>query len=160
MSGSDWRKFIGTRGPVIESEYCVSEAAIAHFLEFSENARAEYYGPERIAPPTMLQTAARLDPVWKPEVGEVEPYHLSLQLPLNEPNSIGLSVELEFGVSIRPGDRVHRQSTIADIIPKTLRLGDGFIIVEHIDYWNQSDEWLGRLINSAFRYGSNKADHI
>ena len=141
---------------MVDSEFPVSEATIAYFLEFSENARADYFGPDRVAPPTLLMTATR-GPIWEPGQAEPEPYYLALHVPLEAPKSINLSIEFEFDKPLRPGDRVRRQSTIADIIPKTLRLGEGFIVVEHIDYWNQGGERVGRLINSLFRYTKAEA---
>ncbi|WP_246272007.1 FAS1-like dehydratase domain-containing protein [Amycolatopsis acididurans] len=156
MGGNRWQDWIGRKGEVIESEFSVSEASIAYFSEFSENGRPDYFGSDPIAPPTMLMTATR-GSAWRPGQEVAVPYYFALDVPLDAPHSINLSIEFEFGKPLRPGDRVSRQSTIADIVPKTLRLGDGFIVVEHIDYWNQNGERLGRLTNSLFRYTKKEA---
>lgn len=137
---------------------------ILHWLEATENANPLYWDETVaeeltggwIAPPTMLSVWMR--PLrWKPDQPDdaIRPLELHFQLKdaFGLPEGIVTGNEIEFGVPVRPGDRLRtaqRVREIGDI--KSNRLGTGRPWTIDVTYRNERGEVAGVETYQMFAY--------
>ena len=137
---------------------------IRHWCEATENANPLFWDEEVaeeltggwIAPPTMLSVWMR-PLIWKPDgQGDaVRPLELHFRLKdaFDLPEGIVTGNEIEFGVPVRPGDRLSTRQSVREIgETKTNRLGTGRSWTLDVTYTNQRGEVAGVETYRMFAY--------
>ena len=140
---------------------------ILHWCEATENANPLFWDQEAadeitggwIAPPTMLSVWMR-PLIWKPDEqgASIRPLELHFQLKdvFGLPEGIVTGNEIEFGVPVRPGDRISTTQTVREIGDvKTNRLGTGRPWTIDVEYTNQRGEVAGVETYRMFAYKRN-----
>jgi acyl dehydratase len=136
---------------------------ILHWCEATENANPVYWDEETaneitggwVAPPTMLSVWMR-PLMWKPGEGEsIRPLELHFRLKdaFDLPEGIVTANEIEFGVPVRPGDRISTAQAVREIGEvRTNRLGTGRSWTIDVTYTNQRGEVAGVETYRMFAY--------
>lgn len=143
--------------------YPVSESQIMYLCEMVRDANPRY--PEH-APPTSLLTWCQNRAT---QIG-IDPEHPDVELPEQEAwpqpargtggfqmpqteDVVAVAVVVEFGASIKPGDRISVVSELVDCTPlKKTRLGQGYFVIFRDEFLNQRGEPVGRVTLTAFQY--------
>jgi acyl dehydratase len=139
---------------------------ILHWCEATENANPLFWDEAAareitkgwIAPSTMLSVWMR-PLIWKPgdEAG-IRPLELHFQLKdaFDLPEGIVTGNEIEFGIPVRPGDRIATSQTVREIGEvRTNRLGTGRSWTIDVTYTNQRGEVAGVETYQMFSYQRN-----
>ncbi len=137
---------------------------IQHWCEATENANPLFWDADVadevtdgwIAPPTMLSVWMR-PLVWTPDAEEnpVRPLELHFRLKdaFGLPEGIVTGNEIEFGVPVRPGDRLSTTQTVRDVGEvRTNRLGTGRSWTIDVTHTNQRGEVAGVEVYRMFAY--------
>jgi acyl dehydratase len=154
------------------SPYPVSEAQIGYFCEMARDANPRYTGahPGGItAPPASLmiwcQGRAAQDgldaehpdvdlpgePAW-PYAQTTRPFDFRFP---GTGEVIVQRVRSEYGVPIRPGDRLTATSGIVDCSPRReTKLGPGYFVTYDEVYRNQRGEIVGKILLDGLNYGA------
>jgi len=136
---------------------------ILHWCEATENGNSLFWDEATadeitagwIAPPTMLSVWMR-PLAWKPgDAAGIRPLELHFQLKdaFGLPEGIVTGNEIEFGVPVRPGDRISTSQTVRDIGEvRTNRLGTGRPWTIDVTYTNQRGDVVGVETYRMFAY--------
>ncbi len=142
----------------------VNDVMVRHHLEafewdaphFQDDAAARRAGlPGRIAPCSMYMTFG-MPAYWRSgdaalQPGAVAPFAFgSVPAPGTAMMATGTSVD--FGVPMRPGDRLSAQWRLAALTRKTLKVGDGAFLDFEVTYRNQDGDVVAVERTSVFRY--------
>jgi len=156
-----WQQWIGRKGDVVPGPYPVSIATIGYLAEALEDERlaGQVASGGVFAAPRSFVTITSRVPNWRPKhVTGPESFMQAMLVPLPADSGVNLGVDQYYFAPLMPGDTLSSQSTITEIIPKRMRLGDGFIITENIDHINQKGVVVARTVNTLFRFLKGSAD--
>lgn len=113
-------------------------------------------GKEVVAPPTMMQMWAFRDVhgEYAPGSTDKDVYEVLAKLDgLGFSATVAVSYDQTYHSYLKEGDRVHNYSSIVKITDQTsTRLGDGYFVTEHAEYFNQDDECFGEANVTYFKY--------
>ncbi len=161
MSEEAWKSSIGMEGPINEAGYEASRAGIAFWCEMVEDANPLYWDEEYakssefggiICPPSMLMTLSAQN-YWKPGKTDTSQFPMiGSQVVFEGANwGVNAGTDQENFLPVRPGDKLHYQSKIVDVVPKQFKAGPGILVTEEITYWNQKNEVVAKLRNTVMK---------
>ncbi|GAB5451891.1 MAG: hypothetical protein Hals2KO_22190 [Halioglobus sp.] len=109
-----------------------------------------------IAPPAMMQawTMRDVNMRYAPGSTSAAPYEVFDVLAANGfPGNVAVSYDIHFHRLLREGDRAHHYNTITSISPlKKTALGEGYFVVEHAEFMDQSDTVYAEAYITYFQY--------
>jgi acyl dehydratase len=160
------REWVGRTLDVGPGDTECERGYILHWCEATENANPLFWDEKAageitdgwIAPPTMLSVWMR-PLMWKPgQAYGIRPLELHFQLKdaFDLPEGIVTGNEIEFGVPVRPGDRISTAQTVREIGEvRTNRLGTGRSWTIDVTYTNQRGEVAGVETYHMYAYQRN-----
>jgi len=178
----EWAKpHLGKVSPKMgPSAYPVSEVQLWYWCEMVENSNPLYTDPEYarttrhkgiIAPGPSLMVWTFGHPGQRPDVDD--PTHKPWP-PIKpgeelaggghfEPPGVKYTVATnsvhEYGVPLRPGDRLYSTSELVNCSPlKRTHLGLGYFVTNLQTYYNQKDEIVANTLFTLFRYGVSEGE--
>ena len=159
-------KWVGRQSGEFVGPDVVERGSIRHFCELVEDPNPLYYDDvyakrtiwdSVIAPPGSL--AVWCNPaIWSASgKQQTETPRMQRQVPLPGDVLIGTSVDTDYYLPIRLGDRLSYSERISRIEPKTTRLGEGCFIDLEKTYRRQDGQVTAIQRHTVFRYQAHKA---
>jgi len=159
------QEWVGKVVVVDEAEVAVERGLIENFCSAVEDGNVLYWDEDQagelagglVSPPGMLSAYNRPHP-WNPERGDKPKnrpleLHFKVKEALQLPRGIVANQQYEFGVPIRPGDRLRAEQSLREVSEeKTNKLGTGRNWTIDVTYKNQNDEVVGVESVSFFGY--------
>jgi acyl dehydratase len=158
------REWVGRTLDAGFGDIACERGSILHWCEATENGNPLFWDETVaqeitggwIAPPSMLSVWMR-PLAWKPNVGDDAVRPLELHFRLKEafglPEGIVTGNEIEFGVPVRPNDRLATRQSVREIGElRSNRLGTGRDWTIDVSYTNQRGEVAGVETYRMFAY--------
>ncbi len=156
-------KFIGRESEPFEQPWPIDVKGIQHLAESVEDPNPLYWSDEfgkqtrwggRIANWGDAWLLGGEHDVWRPAWWERKDAasFSYMTIPLPGTRLLATNYEVECYVPFRPGDRIISTYKVADIIPKTYRIGIGHVIVMENYLRNQKGELCIKDKRWVFRY--------
>jgi hypothetical protein len=128
--------------------------SVRHFCELVEDADPRYRGtagPDPLAPPGSLMIWCAPSSQGLDEAAP-EPPRLHRRIPLPGERLIVTEVDTIYRSRIRIGDRLAYRERVAEVTPRTTRLGDGFSIRIERHYQRDDGTPVAVETTTCFRY--------
>lgn len=124
-----------------------------------DDAVARAHGYSSVVAPATLAPLLANPGYWHPGdplfFAPDAPYHggwLHMDLPNPYPNTVNATSQWEYHEPLYPGDKLHGEWAVAEIKPRTTRLGEGIFLTYEINLWKQTDELVAVNRNTIFSY--------